>query len=134
MATRLSFDTSFLIDLQREQTRSRGEGPAHAFLRLHVDALLCVSTVALAEFAEGFASPDHPLVAMVRESYELLPVDAEVALAYARLARRLRSEGRLVGSNDLWIAATSVTHGLALVADNAGHFERVPGLRLLKYR
>ncbi len=133
MAERLTFDTSFLIDFQRERTRAE-DGPAHAFLRANKEAVLCLSSVALGEFAEGFATADHPLVDLVRTAHELVPVDEAIALEYGRLTRRLRSEGRLIGTNDLWIAATALRHGLPLVADNARHFGRVDGLDLRSYR
>jgi len=51
MADRLSFDTFFLIDFQRERTQGDG-GPAQGFLRSNESARLCLSGVALCEFAE----------------------------------------------------------------------------------
>jgi tRNA(fMet)-specific endonuclease VapC len=56
VALRLSFDTTFLIDLQRERARSDSNGPAHRFLKRSADAELYLSNVALGEFAEGFNS------------------------------------------------------------------------------
>lgn len=133
MAGRLSIDTSFLIDLQREQAAGT-EGPARGLLRRDPDVELHLSTVALGEFAEGFEDPDHPVLRVVRERHVLLPVDAETALAYGRIARTLRSRGRLIGSNDLWIAASSVRHGLRLATADARAFSLVPGLEVVAYR
>jgi tRNA(fMet)-specific endonuclease VapC len=36
--------------------------------------------------------------------------------------------GEIIGSNDLWIAATVLTHGAILVTNNTGEFSRVPDL------
>ena len=77
MAERVTFDTTFLIDLQRERsawhrdrTREGGAaqrershadvpGPAHRFLAAAPDRELYLSSTALGEFAEGFADPEH---------------------------------------------------------------------------
>lgn len=47
----------------------------------------------------------------------------------ARLRLALRSAGRPIPQNDLWIAALCVQHGVALATDDA-HFAVVPGLVL----
>lgn len=133
MAGRLSLDTSFLIDLQRERTAAK-RGPAHALLERDREVELFLSTVALGEFAEGFDDPDDPVLRMVRELHVLLPMDEQTALEYARITRRLRSEGRLIGTNDLWIAAASVRHALPLATADAAAFDRVGRLELVVYR
>lgn len=53
---------------------------------------------------------------------------------YGELYRYLRRRGSLIGTNDLWIAATALVHGMPLVTRNVEHFERVPGLELVEYR
>ena len=40
------------------------------------------------------------------------------------------STGRLIGPNDLLIAAQALALGLTLVTDNEGEFSLVPGLRV----
>ena len=134
MAEGVALDTTFLIDLQRERARGQTDGPAHRFLERDPDTELHLSVVALGEFAEGFERPDHELLRAVRELHVLLDIDEETALVYARLARRLRRQGRLIGTNDLWIAAASLRHDLPLVTSNPGEFERVDGLRAVAYR
>lgn len=57
-----------------------------------------------------------------------------VALVYGALSRPLRVAGRLIGSNDLWIAATSLRYGLPLVGANVEHFRRVEALQVVSYR
>lgn len=70
----------------------------------------------------------------VRELHVLLAADEETAIEYGRITRRLRSEGRLIGTNDLWIAAASVRHGIPLVTADTQEFARVEGLEVLGYR
>jgi predicted nucleic acid-binding protein len=133
MAPRVSVDTSFLIDLERERIRG-GKGGAHEWLDEHDSSELFLSVVALAEFAEGFADPNDPHLAAVRQCHHVLPIDADIALEYARQARRLRRLGRLIGSNDLWIAVTALCHETPIVTANASQFRRVQGLEVLEYR
>ena len=56
MADKVAFDTTFLIDLQRERHHGEADGPAHRFLAAAPDLELCLSSIVLGEFAEGFAN------------------------------------------------------------------------------
>lgn len=127
----LSFDTTFLIELQREKARS-GDGPAHEFLRLNRSSPVRISATVLGEFAEGFKAGDRRLDDL-RRSFSILPIDTEVALRYGILCRTLRAKGELIGTNDLWIAATSLRYDLPLVTGNSSHFRRIAGLRMIAY-
>jgi predicted nucleic acid-binding protein len=44
------------------------------------------------------------------------------------LYRQLAKQGKLIGTNDLWIAATALAHGHGIVTNNRDEFSRVPGL------
>ena len=133
MAEALILDTTVLIDFQRERRSGHASGPVHRLLSDHADATMQLPVTALGEFAEGFEDPADPLLRTTREYFDLLPVDAETASLYAQTARRLRREGRLIGSNDLWIAASALRHGGTLVTRNVNEFLRVPGLQVLSY-
>lgn len=134
MAGLVAFDTTFLIDLQRERARGRSDGPAHRFLAADRERELHLSATALGEFSEGFDDRDDPVLRIVRELHVLLVTDEETALEYGRITRRLRTEGRLIGTNDLWIAAASIRHGIPLVTANTHELARVDGLEVLGYR
>jgi tRNA(fMet)-specific endonuclease VapC len=134
MALRLSIDTTFLIDLQRERSTGDDDGAAHRFLKRSPDAELFLSTVALGEFAEGFGQVEHPIVAAVREGHSLVPVDDQTSFVYARVVRELRRRGELIGSNDLWIGCTSLRLGVAIVTANIADFRRIDGLGIVQYR
>jgi tRNA(fMet)-specific endonuclease VapC len=134
LAGRVAFDTTFLIDFQRERTRGETDGPAHTFLGADPDLELLLPATALGEFAEGFDDMEDPVLRTVRELHVLLPVDEETALAYGRIARELRTAGKLIGTNDLWIAATSIRHDVPLVTANVAEFRRVEGIQILSYR
>jgi len=58
---------------------------------------------------------------------EVLVHDLETAEYYALIVKRLRAKGRPIPTNDIWIAANAMKHGLALYSfDN--HFEEIEGL------
>ena len=132
MEERLSFDTTFLIDLQKEQ-REGQEGRAHSFLRKHSKAIIFLSSIALGEFAEGFASPDDPKLQRIAAALRILDIDREVSLVYAANTRKLRRAGCLIGSNDLWIGCCAVRNRMPLVTRNEGHLKRIKGLEIIEY-
>ncbi|MEI6072443.1 MAG: type II toxin-antitoxin system VapC family toxin [Verrucomicrobiae bacterium] len=127
----LIFDTTFLIDFQRE--RRSGAGRAHEFLQAHAESLAFLPVTAYGEFAEGFESLEDPNFLHVVDSFEILPVTEAVARIYARLARKLRAKGRLIGANDLWIAASAIEKRLPLVTRNLDHFSRLSGVEVRSY-
>ena len=59
----------------------------------------------------------------------LLPVDAAVAVRYAGLRCRLKSLGKPIPENDLWIAAICEENDLPLLSRDR-HFCEVAGLRV----
>ena len=127
----LIFDTTFLIDFQRERSGFRGR--AYAFLEDHADSVAYLPMTAYGEFAEGFPNRTDPAFLSVVESFELLPVTRAVADRYADVARALRARGKLIGSNDLWIAAAALERDLVLVTRNTAEFSRVTGLNIKGY-
>lgn len=134
MALRVSVDTTFLIDLQRERSAGDDDGAAHRFLKRSPDAELFLSTIALGEFAEGFDQAGHPIVTAICEAHVLVPVDDQTAFVYARVVRELRRRGELIGTNDLWIGCTSLRLGIPIVTANRADFQRIDGLGIVHYR
>lgn len=128
---RLLFDTCFLIDLEREM--KRGPGKAQAFLREYPDVVACISWTVAGEFAEGFGDIGASACAAMLGRFEILPMDEATAGQYARITAKLRRENALIGTNDLWIAAAGLAHGLELVTNNTAHFGRVAGLAVRGY-
>lgn len=48
---------------------------------------------------------------------------------YADIKEKLRKKGKLIPSNDIWIAAQAVENGAVLIS-NDGHFSEIAGLRV----
>ena len=60
--------------------------------------------------------------------------DFEVCRTYARLKHILRTPAgsqRVVGDNDLWVAACGIRYGVSLITHNRRHFEGIPGLSVI---
>lgn len=58
-----------------------------------------------------------------------MAVDETTAEFYAQVFFELRQKGRPIPSNDLWLAASALQHGLAL-ATYDDHFSAISGLLL----
>lgn len=88
-----------------------------------------ISIVTVAELRAGvLAAPDIPsrdrrLATLDRvRSAVVLPVDAEVAGAWAGMRAYLAASGRAVGVNDLWIAATAAAHEIPIITQDRDHY------------
>jgi tRNA(fMet)-specific endonuclease VapC len=126
------FDTTFLIDYEREVKRNR-PGAAHQFLVQHPDVPLYISIISVGEFGEGFAPTQQEDCRLCLDHYTVLGLDRDIAWGASQIARQLRSTGASIGENDLWIAATALHHNLALVTNNGYHFQRILNLQVVAY-
>jgi len=59
----------------------------------------------------------------------LLPVDELTAERYAAVFIGLRKAGTPIPTNDMWVAASAIQHGLSLFTHD-GHFRTIDGLRV----
>lgn len=128
----LILETTFLIDLEREVLAGE-PGPAHAFLEAHSDRALRVTFTTAGELAAGPEVDDRERWERFLAPFTVLPWSEEISWRYGRLFRYLRRNGILIGSNDLWIAATALVNEMPLVTRNADEFRRVPGLAVLDH-
>ncbi len=76
----------------------------------------------------GVRAKRSALVEALLGRFRLLPVDLATARAHAQIWADLSAAGKLIGPNDLWLAATCLAHGLTIVTANVREFSRVPGL------
>ena len=100
-----------------------------------------ISAVTVAELHAGvLAAPDVETRARRMTTLdtiadiEVLPIDEDVAVHWARLRVHLADGGRRAGINDLWIAATAASHGIPIVTQDAGFdaLDGVPGVRVIR--
>lgn len=63
-------------------------------------------------------------------NFVVIPYDHEVARYYGRIVERQRKQGRTIATNDAWIAACAVRHGVPLVTHDAD-FKEIPSLEII---
>ena len=120
-------DTSLFIAVEQER-RIAGQPPER----------VRVSVITVGELRLGvLVASDGPtrarrLETLSRaEALEPIPVDAQVAHAWATLRLALRDQGLRMPLNDSWIAATAIAHKLPVVAQDAD-YDRVRGLKVIR--
>lgn len=71
-------------------------------------------------------------LARLHGTYELLPVDPEVASCFARIASAELARGRRIRRHDTWIAATALRHNAAVVTQDSdfSSYEQVEVIRV----
>jgi len=96
-----------------------------------------VPVVALGEMRSGFlsgkrrAKNETRLQAFLSQTGVVtLPIEGAVSHRYAEIHSELRRRGKPIPTNDLWIAALALEHGLMLYTRDV-HFAEVPGLARL---
>jgi predicted nucleic acid-binding protein len=130
-------DTSFLIDLMREQKRNK-PGAATAFLESHPGEELGVSVFVVCELEAGAARAARPdreraRLRTIVQTLSIAHPDERFAPAYGDLLARVLGGGRTVAAMDLLIATAAVVDDAELVTGNRKHFSAIPDLRLLAY-
>ena len=126
--TRALADTSLLIAFETGRPLSD----------LPLPDQLAVSIITIGELRAGvlaatdLAVRDRRLITLSTAStLDPLPIDGEVAEAWARLRIALRDAGRRMPVNDSWIAATAIAHGIPVVTQDDDYAD-VPGLDVIR--
>lgn len=65
------------------------------------------------------------------EALEPLPIDRDVAHAWASLRLALRGSGKRMPLNDSWIAATAIANRIPVVSQD-DDYDEVPGLQVIR--
>lgn len=125
----LALDTNRYADLERGD-------PAVAHALQHAAAVYIPLTV-LGELRAGFlggnrAAANEKILAafLAQPGVQVLIPDELTTYHYAALFNQLRQQATPIPTNDLWIAALVVQHGLTLYTRDA-HFDRLPQITRL---
>jgi len=131
-------DSSYLIDLHREQWRKR-PGPAFELIESLDDReLLGLSAHVVCELRAGAEQSrnvlrEHELVDELIAGFHIAYPDDRFPGLYGRLYAATTGQRRPVAAFDLLIATAALLADAPLVTKNVKDFERVPGLRVLSY-
>ena len=95
-----------------------------------------INTVVLGELYSGFkGGAKEDLNKQELEQFldkprvDVIPIDENTAEFYAQVYWNLKRNGTPIPTNDMWIAASALQHGLALFSLD-GHFKEVDGLMI----
>jgi len=97
------------------------------------EVLLCsVVKAELWHGAQQYGNRERRLRALssLFQPFASIPFDDAAALHYAEIRHTLEIQGKVIGPNDLMIAAIARCHGLTVVTQNISEFGRVPGLQV----
>jgi len=122
------------LDTNAYTAFKRGDDAIVTVLQHAPSILLCVTV--LGELLGGFAAGQRESVNRGELSQfintprvKVVPCTAATADLYALVYAALRRKGQPIPTNDLWIAASSLEHGAALLTLDA-HFQNIDGLRV----
>lgn len=128
--------TKLLADTNAFSEWQRGNEAAVSVLK--ATRSLCISAVVLGELLQGFLEGNRELLNrrdldrfLSITTVPVIPITSETSEIYARILTDLRRTATPIPTNDVWIAASAVEHGMALwTYDN--HFSRVAGLQVIR--
>ncbi len=80
--------------------------------------------------ASNRVEENRAAVALLGQHIKSLDWNHEAAMHYAHVRHALKTKGKLIGSNDLMIAAHALSLGATVVTNNTREFKRVPQLSL----
>lgn len=126
---RYMIDTNICIYVQKKKHPSVLKKFKENFFRL------CISAVTYAELVVGVEKSEKKeknIVALrdFMRFLEVVPFDIEAAKEYGIIRAKLEKGGKVIGNNDMMIAASAKVKNMILVTNNIREFERVDGLRL----
>jgi predicted nucleic acid-binding protein len=128
----LLIDSSILIEAER------GGLDIERYVAASRNERFFISVISASELLHGVHQAGSPEIAARRAAYveavvsrfPVLTIDLPTARTHARIWAQLRSTGSVIGAHDLWLAATCLAHGLAILTANVREFRRVPDLHV----
>jgi tRNA(fMet)-specific endonuclease VapC len=122
--------TRTLVDTSAYSAFFRGHSGVKALFQ-KIDEIV-LSPVVLGELRAGFIAGAHrrknerELDLFLRSSrVSIASVDEETSGFYAAIVHGLRAAGTPIPTNDIWIAASAMQHGLRVITTDR-HFAKIP--------
>jgi tRNA(fMet)-specific endonuclease VapC len=122
--------TRVLVDTSAYSAFFRGHSGVKALFQ-KIDEIV-LSPIMLGELRAGFIAGAHrrknerELDLFLRSSrVSIASVDEETSGCYAAIVHGLRAAGTPIPTNDIWIAASAMQHGLRVITTDR-HFAKIP--------
>lgn len=100
---------------------------------------IAIPSIVIAELEFGAAHSDdyakrRKQYLEVTAPYNIIDFSEKEASSYGKIREQLTKDGKLIGPNDMLIAATALANEAVLVTHNTDEFSRVKGLSLEDWR
>ena len=126
---------SYVIDTSAYSAFNRNQCNLERFINQKNE--IFIPLIVIGELNAGFKAGNQPQVNQVLLSdflslpnLTILKLAEKTAEKYADIYIQLRQQGKLIGTNDMWIAATCLEHNLPLLTLDH-NFKNIRGLELL---
>ncbi len=134
----IHLDTSFLVDLLREQRQDRFGRASRYLETLDDHEVLAASVHVMCELMAGANRADAPggegeRLSRLCDALVVRYPDQAFAPQYGQLLGWLRGSGATIDAMDLLIGTAAVVDGSPLVTQNVRHFSKIPGLVVIGY-
>lgn len=128
MASRYLLDTNILSELCRNP-----QGAVTEAIKKVGEQRICTSIIVAAELRFGAAKSGarklSNQLSQILGAIQVLPLGEPSDREYAKLRKHLEKTGRIIGPNDMLIAAHALAEDCTLVTANEREFSRVPSLK-----
>ena len=94
-----------------------------------------VSIMTIFELSFGAENSDNPQkhhkqTEMIRDNFQVIPLDYDIAQTFAQEKARLRKAGTPIDDFDLLIGSTALTKDLIMVTGNQKHFSKIKDIQI----
>lgn len=121
-----------IIDTNSYSSFKRGETEAVEIIR-HVPAII-INPIILGELLGGFElgikheeNKKELELFLQSQRVKFVSIDRKTSEYYSIIYKELRKKGKPIPTNDIWIAATAMQHGLSVYSYDE-HFNHIPNL------
>lgn len=130
MSLRYLLDTNICIYIAKQKPKQ----VLNKFEQLEV-GMVGMSAITYGELLYGAqkSNSSAKALATIKRLCDLippLPISLNVPTFYAKVRATLEQNGKVIGNNDLWIAAHCLDLEITLITNNEKEFSRVPDLKI----
>jgi predicted nucleic acid-binding protein len=124
-----------IVDTSSYSAFKRGEPDAVEIVR-HIPGII-INPVVVGELLSGFAlgskeekNKKELELFLNSDRVKFVTIDRNTSEHYTKIYKELRSKGKPIPTNDLWIAATAMQYGGAVFTYDS-HFEQISNLKVI---